>query len=252
MKAIIVDDEPQSHEVLKKLLANGHSDVQIAGGAFNIAEGMKLLQKHDPDLVFLDIEMPGGSGFDLLEQVGMPGFYVVFITAHNQYAVSAIRSGALDYLLKPVTSETLSQAMDKVRSKYQEKLSIEQWKVAFEAFKLAKQRRLPARMTLSTQEGIHYIPVNEILRFEADGNQTEVFTTAAKKRLIASVNIGEYVEQFEPYPSFMKVHRSHLVNLFFIEKYVRSDGGYLVMTDGTQVPVSRGYRDVLLERLEQL
>jgi two-component system, LytTR family, response regulator len=252
MKAIIIDDELQSHEVLKKLLEKGHPDVQVVASGYNVAEGLHLIQTHRPELVFLDIEMPGGTGFDLLEQVGHPDFYVVFITAHNQYAVAAIRSGALDYLLKPVSSESLNQAMSRVHAKHRENLSIEQWRVAFEAFQLASQQKLPTRMTLSTQEGIHYIPVDEILRFEADGNQTEVFTRSSKKRLIASVNIGEYVEQFEPYVSFMKVHRSHLVNLLFIDKYVRSDGGYLVMADGAQVPVSRGYRDLLLERLEQI
>ncbi|MEZ4960054.1 MAG: LytTR family DNA-binding domain-containing protein [Saprospiraceae bacterium] len=252
MKAIIIDDEPQSQEVLKKLLEKGHPDINVAACGSNITEGFALIQRHQPDLVFLDIEMPGGTGFDLLEQIGHPSFYVVFITAHNQYAITAIRSGALDYLLKPVTSETLGKAMGRVHEKYEEKLSTEQWKVAFEAFQQARQQQLPTRITVSTLEGIHYVPIEDIVRFEADGGQTEIFINGSKKRLIASLNLGGYVEQFEPYPAFMQVQRSHLVNLYFVDRYVKTDGGYLVMKDSTLVPVSKLYKEELLRRLAEL
>ena len=250
MKAIIVDDEQQSHEVLKTLLEQSHPDIEITASGYSVEEGLRLAAAQQPDLVFLDVEMPDGTGFDLLEKTGEPDFHVIFITAHNKYAQDAIRFGALFFLLKPIDSELLGQALVKVRQKQAEKATIEQWRLAYEAFQQFQQQQLPKRMTVSTMEGIHFVPVNDIIRFKADGNTTDIHINGRKKRLIASVNLGEYVHQFEAYPNFMRVHRSHLVNLDFVAMYSRADGGYLVMKDGSEVGVSRKFREELLRRLE--
>ena len=249
MKAIIVDDEQQSHEVLKILIEKGHPDIHIGASGQNVREGLALIARHRPDLVFLDVEMPDGTGFDLLEEIDQPDFHVVFITAHNKYAQDAVRFGALDFLLKPVQTDKLAEALSRVRDKQEEKATVEQWRLAYEAFQQFQQQQLPRRMSVSTMEGIHFIPVEDIIRFKADGNTTDIHIEGRSKPLIASVNLGEYVRQFELYPQFMKVHRSHLVNLNFVDMYSRSDGGYLVMKDEASVDVSRQYREELLNRL---
>lgn len=251
MRTIIVDDEPQSHEVLKKLLATHHPDIQVVASGYNVTEGLGLIEVHRPDLVFLDVEMPDGTGFDLLEQVENPRFMVVFFTAHNKYAISAIHFGALDYLLKPLSSDALASALNRVREKRVEGLALEQLKMALEAFQQLHQNKRPARMIVSTLEGIHYIPVADICRLEAHVNFTEIFYEGAKKRMIAAVNIGVYDEQFDPYPEFMRVHRSHIVNLLRVTTYVRGEG-HLVMRDGSEVPVARSSREELMKRLEEI
>ena len=249
MRSIIVDDEQQSHEVLNTLLEKNHSDVKVVGSAFGVEEGLKLIETHQPDLVFLDVEMPDGTGFDLLKKIGRPDFHVIFFTAHHKYAQNAIRFGALDFLLKPLDPALLGEALIKVREKQAEKATIEQWKLAYKAFQQLTQNQLPERMTVSTMEGVHFIPVKDIIRFKADGNTTDIHIEGWKKPLIASVNIGEYVNQFESYPNFMRVHRTHLVNLDYVSLYSRSDGGGLMMKDGAQVPVSRMFKEGVLMRL---
>ena len=249
MRAIIVDDEQQSHEVLKNLLSKGHPDIKVAASGYGVQEGLKLIASHEPDLVFLDVEMPDGTGFDLLKKIGKPDFHVIFITAHHEYAQNAIRFGALYYLLKPLDPELLVAALAKVREKQEEKNNIEQWRLAYLAFQQFMKNKLPDTMTVSTMEGVYFIPVKDIIHFKADGNTTDIHIEGWPKPMIASVNIGEYVKQFEPYPNFMRVHRSHLVNLDYKSMLVRTDGGYLVMKDGAEVPVSRQFKDELLKRL---
>ena len=246
IKAIIVDDEKRSHTALSNLLKKGHSDIKIIASGYGVKEGLELVAAHRPNLVFLDIEMPDGTGFDFLGKIDRPDFQVIFITAHNEYAQAAIRFGALDYLLKPIGEKPLSEALLRAREKQEEKDKIEQWKLAYEAFRQFNQKKQPSRMSVSTMEGIHFVPVKNIMRFKAGGNTTDIYIKGRDKPLIACVNIGEYVAQFKSYPEFMQTHRSHMVNLKYVEKYIRSDGGYAVMEDGTEVPVSRGNRDGLL------
>jgi two-component system LytT family response regulator len=251
MKTIIIDDEERSHEVLKRLIKDRHPGVQIAASGYNVREGLNLLDRHRPDLVFLDIEMPDGTGFDLLQKVHHPKFGVVFITAHNKYAITAIHFGALDYLLKPLTAESLAMALERAQEKRVESQMVEQLRVAFESFQYLSQQKLPTRMLVSTLEGIHYIPVADIIRLEAQANCTEIFYQGAKKRLVASVNIGSYEEQFEPYAQFMRVHKSHIINLMLVDAYVKGDA-CLVLKDGKEIPVSREHREELLGRLKEI
>ncbi|MCB0587642.1 MAG: response regulator transcription factor [Phaeodactylibacter sp.] len=252
MNAIIVDDELQSRQVLRELLARNHPEVIIVADGENVEEGCQLIRKYGPELVFLDIEMPDGLGFDLLEQMGEYQFQVIFITAHNEYAITAIKFGALDYLLKPVSEEELATALQKAHRKTKEKISEDQIQILLETLRNFEERKLPTRIAISTSEGILYKQVKDIVRLQAQQNYTEFSIMDHARKILASLNIGEYVEQFERYREFMKVHRSHLVNLHFVDRFVRADGGYLVMQDGTQVSVSRAYRDELLDRLEHI
>ncbi len=251
MKTIIVDDEQKSHDVLIRLLNEFHPKIEYVASGFNMKEGLSLISTHSPDLVFLDIEMPDGTGFDLLNQISRPTFSVIFITAHNEYAITAIHFGALDYLLKPVSPDLLKTALERAREKKEANQRIEQMRMAIETFEKLTQKRLPSRMLVSTMEGMHYIPIEDIIRLEAQTNCTEIFYKGAKKRLVASVNLGAYEEQFAPYSQFMRVHKSHIVNLKEVQTYIRGENN-LVLSDGTEIPVSRDNRDELLNGLKDL
>lgn len=251
MKSIIIDDEELSHSALNRLL-KAHPDIQVVAAGYSVAEGLDLIARYQPELVFLDVEMPDGAGFDLLQRVGKPGFYVIFITAFAKYAISAIRFGALDFLLKPISPEDLAGALQRARERKEEKLSTGQLDILFETLRLLPEKKLPSRIGIPTNEGIIYRRVGDIIRLEANQSYTEFFFAKGQKKVVASVNIGEYEDQFAPYRDFMRVHRSHLVNLPYVEKYVRGDGGYLVMQDGAMVNVSKNYKEELLNRLDRL
>jgi two-component system, LytTR family, response regulator len=251
MKSIIIDDEEQSHVALKRLLEN-HVEIQVAASGYNVADGVRLIREQRPGLVFLDIEMPDGTGFDLLQQVDDPsGFVVVFITAHNQYAVTAIRSGALDYLLKPVSAAALAEALDRMWEKIKEGIAVEQLRQVVEAFQQLQEQKLPARMIVRTQEKIHFVPVDEIKYLKADGGLTEIHRADGGKRLVVTLNLGAYEEQFRPYRQFMRVHRKHIVNLLMVDHYDKGEV-FLMMQDGSKIDVSRDNREELLERMREL
>lgn len=252
MKAVIIDDEHQSHDVLRNLLSRNHPDIEVLASGYNVKEGVALISEHRPDLVFLDIEMPDGLGFDLLEQVGNLDFFVIFVTGYEKYAITAIKFGALDYLVKPVTPEALREAILKAKEKKLEKISREQMQLTLEAYRKLFKQELPTKLSISTSEGIIFKLVKDIIRLEAQQNYTQFVLRQGREKILASINLGEYEEQFEPYEGFMRVHRSHLVNLSYVEKYVKSGGRHLVMSDGATVPVSRMYRDKLEKQLEKL
>lgn len=249
MTAIIIDDETQSHKALKQIIQHNHPDIEILASGYCVREGLELIRTHHPDLVFLDIEMPDGLGFDLLRQLGKPNFHIIFITAHGHYAHSAIKFGAIDYLLKPISAIELGEAIQRTREK---KVAEEQLQIMWEALQGLKEKRLPSRIGISTLEGIIYRSVRDIIRLEAEQNYTKFSLANEQKMILASVNIGEYESQFEPYREFMRVHRSHIINLTYVERFVKGEGGYLIMQDNSKISVSRRMREELLVRLEEL
>lgn len=249
MKALIVDDEQQSHKVLQALLTQYFSHIELLPAAYSIAEGLETIRQHAPDLLFLDIELKDGLGFDLLKHFPQPDFQIIFISAHNHYAITAIGFGALKYLLKPISLEELRDAIEKAENKLDGKIRQEQLQIMLETFQKLQQQQLPSRMGISTSEGIHFKQVKDIIRLEAHQNYTQFTFANHSKKLLASTNIGEYATQFGPYREFMRVHRSHLINLHYVDTYVKADGGYLLLQDGSHVAVSRKYRDELLGRM---
>lgn len=250
MRVIIIDDEQQSHKALTTQLKINHPDIQIIAQAYNVEEGYQAISRTSPNLLFLDIEMPDGTGFDLLKRFDKIDFQVIFITAHNQYAQQAIRFGALDYLLKPIIREELAVAINRAKEKLREKISMDQLQLMMETFQLLQQKKLPTRIAISTSEGIIYKQVKDIIRLEAKQNYTEFTFVDTSKTLLASVNLGEYEEQFAPYEEFMRVHRSHLVNLRFVERFVKIGGNSLQLLNGNNISVSRIYKDKLLKILQ--
>ncbi|MCB0840119.1 MAG: response regulator transcription factor [Bacteroidetes bacterium] len=253
MKTILIDDEPQCHQALESLLKNHFPELELTGTAFGVKEGVTLIKQKNPDLIFLDIQMPDGTGFDLLESFyNPPSFQVIFVTAHNEYALPAIQFGALAYLLKPISKIDLDVAISRARHYFEIRDVREQLLIMRETLQNLKAKKLPSRMGIPTLSGVKFIFVKDIIRLEAHKNYTQFILTSPHKKLLASINIGEYSKQFAPYFEFMKVHRSHLVNLNFVDSYIKSDGGYLEMMNGDVVAVSKAFRTELLDRMNAM
>ena len=253
MKAIIIDDEQHSHDRLISLLNTLYPEIQVEHSAFSVKEGLATINTYLPDLVFLDIELPDGLGFDVLDAIKPLPFQLIFITAHNEYAIRAIRAGALDYLLKPVDPEELKVAVDRAleAQSSQSLPTSDQVGLLRESIKLLKEQRLPSRLAVSTVDGIIYQQVEEILRLEADTNYTKFFITKSTKPFVASLNLGEFEDQFKPYPNFMRVHRSHLINLKFVHKFIRKDR-LIHMVDESEVKISNLYLRKFLRVMEKV
>lgn len=233
LKAVIVDDESKSRQVLRAMLNEYCADVEVAGEAASPLEAIKLIQHIKPELVFLDVEMPGGSGFDILE--AMPGyqFSVVFTTAYSQYAINAIKAQAIDYLLKPVNISDLEAAVQRV---------LEQ-RVKNQPHTAHRKLALPVR------DGYTIIDLQQLIRVEGEGNYSTLHFVDQPK-LIISKNL-KYLDDRLPAGNFFRPHNSHLINCRHIQKYQRVDGGSIQMTDGFEVPLSRRKKERFLQLLEQ-
>ena len=249
MKVVIIDDDPSSHTNLQEYLLAHYPGIEILGSAYTKKEGLELMVEHEPDLVFLDIQLPDGTGFDLLESIGEPKFATIFITGHNDYAEQAIHAGALHFLSKPFSEERLKVAVDKAVQDKERKNMQQRYEIMLEAFNRIRQQLPPIRIAISTVEEILYREMKDIARLEAQGAYTRFYlTTGAPNTIMASLNIGKYELQFVSHPDFMKVHRSHIVNVNYIDSYLRGTG-QIKMIGGGLVNVSRTFRDDLLKRL---
>ncbi|OEK06953.1 LytR/AlgR family response regulator transcription factor [Roseivirga misakiensis] len=227
--AIIVDDELNNRENLNGLLVKYCPNIEVIGQAASVAEAKKLINTTSPEVVFLDIEMPGGNGFSLLEGIPSQPFKVIFVTAYDSYALKAIKFSALDYVLKPIDKEELIAAVEKLSDESQNKTKIEN---------LGHYLNGGAqKIALSLIDEVRLIDINKIIRVEADNNYA-TFVLQSGEKVIVSKNLGHFYDLLKDH-GFSRVHQSHLINQKFLERYVRKDGGYLVMENQDQVPVSR-------------
>lgn len=243
---VIVEDEKNSREGLKNLLEEFCPDTRVVGMAASAEEGIELIKRTQPDLVLLDIEMQTATGFDLLEKLDSIEFDVIFTTAYEQYALKAIKFSALDYLLKPIDVNELTNAINKVREKRKSPSANEQVELLLKNLKLENPNS--HKITLSTSEGMVFIPVVEIIRCEAQGAYTTFFLKSGKKILV-SKNLKEYETLLSEY-KFFRIHNSHLINLAEVERYIKSDGGYVVMKDGSQAAISNTRKEEFLELMK--
>lgn len=243
LKAIIIDDEIKSRQTLKSLLAIYCPDVIVIGEADGYKSGLDLLKIAKTDIVFLDIQMPDGSGFKLLEDCEEISFHVIFTTAYDHYAIKAIRFSALDYLLKPIDPEELIGAVQKSLKTINADKQQPNINTLIENFK--HQKSGPKKIVLSTSEGLHIIDVNTIIRCESDDYYTRFFFTNSKS-IMVSRTLKENEELLSE-SNFIRTHKSHLVNLDFIKTFVKTDGGYILLTNGDRVPVSRRKKEKILE-----
>lgn len=252
MTAIIIDDGEKNHLLLKKLLSYCSVKVEILTSAYSIEEGIQQVKALNPDLIFLDIQFPNDRlGFELLEAFPEPRFQVVFISGYKVYGVNAVGFGALDYLVKPINLSLLDKALQKAEVRHSKRLfSQKQYDVLLDTFhRFNTTDKRPSRISISTQEGIFFREIKDIVRLEAKDSYTEIIFTPGQKDILASINLGEYELRFKSYPEFVRVHRSYMVNLNFVERYVKGDGGYLILKDGRSILVSRKYKDELMKRL---
>ncbi|MCA6361417.1 MAG: response regulator transcription factor [Bacteroidetes bacterium] len=246
--AVIVEDETKSREVLETLVKTNCPDVQVVATADAVASGVELIRKVNPKLVFLDIEMADGSGFDLLEQLPQAGFDVIFTTASDQHALRAIKYSAIDYLLKPIDGDELKAAVDKIVKKQSGNDNLENLKFLLQNFRMPSEQY--TKITLPTGNAYEIVNVKDIIRCEADGSYTSFFLES-KKKLLVSASLKHY-EDLLPENDFIRVHHHHLININHVVRYLKTDGGYAVMTDGSQIEISRRKKDAFLQRLNKI
>ena len=245
IKTLVIDDEPYSCEALVELLAKCCSDVvQVAEVCHSGAGALKAIQKHLPDLIFLDIEMPQMNGFELLEKVGKINFEIIFTTSYDQYAIKAIRMSALDYLLKPIDREELQMAIEKVKQSIRPRAQ----QIEMLLQKLNNPGIPMNKIALPTMEGLQLVKIDSIISCTSDSNYT-IFRIKGEEKILVSKTLKEIEELLSEY-SFLRVHHSSVVNLNEISKYVKGEGGYLVMSDGYHVDVSRSRKEMLLIKLQ--
>lgn len=245
IRTILVDDEPDSIRVLRRMLELYCADVSIIGEAVGVGSAQQLIRTANPDLVFLDIEMIQGNAFDLLNRLQPFSFQVIFVTAFDNYAVRAFKYSAVDYLLKPVDVEDLRNAVRKVVSRSREKTDMLQIRTLLENvgnFHLPQQK-----MAVPTVNGLDFIVIGSIIRFEAQGNYTTIHLDCGQC-ILATKNIKEY-EDVLPESLFYRVHHSHIINLQKIDKYQKGRGGYIIMIDGSEIEVASRRREDFLRRL---
>lgn len=247
MRALIIDDETKSREALQTLLNDHCENVRVVGFAGDVNEALRQLKVHEPDLVFLDISMPGGTGFDLLKKVPEINFEVIFVTAHDNYAIQAIRSNAIDYLLKPVSIEDLRQAIGKAATKLGERQRPENLKEIIEALE-ARVFRQQNKIAVPTSYGLEFIPLNQIVTLEADGSYTCI-SLVGRNKVLSTRHLKEY-ESLLPQTEFIRVHHSHIINLEHVKHYHRGEGGSVIMADGSEIMISKRKKKDFLDRFQ--
>jgi two-component system, LytTR family, response regulator len=243
IKAILIDDEVHCLDTLGILLKEYCPGVQIIEQCHSGREGLLSIKKTKPDLVFLDIEMPGMNGFEMLEQLPGISFAIIFTTSYDQYAIRAIRFSALDYLLKPIDPNELISAVGKVMEQPHFPMA-EQFQMLLKQIQ-TKDHQFN-KIAVPTVEGFELIPADQVVRCEADDKYTHLFLKN-KTKITACRTLKEVEEQLHDFTFFIRVHHSHVVNLNEVTKYIRGEGGYLVMSDNSSVNVSRSRKDALLK-----
>jgi two-component system LytT family response regulator len=241
IKAIIVDDESGARETLAGLLERFCPEVDVVAQAGTIDEAIQVISNNQKDLVFLDIEMPFGNSFDILESLENIDFEVIFITAHDQYAIEAFKFSAVDYLLKPVKIKDLKNAVEKV-VKRRAVLHEKNQKVKVLINNMNTQI---LKLVLPTINGFHVVDINQILRCEGDRNYTR-FVFINGEKILVSKTMKEFEDLLTKH-GFFRIHQSFLVNLSQIKKYNRGQGGEVEMSDGEMIPVSRSKKEAFLK-----
>lgn len=247
IKTVIIEDEQKSREMLAGIIQKNCPQLQIVGLAKNVNDGVEAIKKENPDLVFLDISMPDGSGFDLLEKVQGHKFELIFATASDQHAIRAIKYSACDYLLKPIDIEELKTAVEKVAQKKNASPNMEN--LNFLIQQLKKSDDSFQKITLPTGNAYEIVNIKDIIRCEADGSYTTFYLTD-KRKLMISAGLKHY-EELLPESEFIRVHHHHLINMNHVVRFLKEDGGYAVMSDGTKIEISRRKKDAFMDKLNK-
>ena len=244
---IIIDDEPDAVDFISSIIGEYCPALEVKGTANNVKDGVQLIRKIKPELVFLDVEMPNGTGFDLLTHFPEKNFDVIFITAFNHYAIKAIKFSAVDYILKPINIHEFIEAVNKVIHKRTTNSFM--GNENFEALLENIRSSPPTRLVIPTSDGREYLNPKDIIRIEADRSYSWFFINNRKKILV-SKHLKEFQDLLND-RNFFRPHNSHLINLDFVKKFVRHDGGYIEMIDGSIVPISRNRKDLFLAHMSK-
>jgi len=245
-KVLIIDDEKPTRDLIKRMLESFNLNISIHTDGENVATGVKAIEQIEPDLVLLDIQMPDGNGFDVLKQTSYKNFQVIFITAFQEFAIQAIKFSALDYILKPIDMEELQSSISRALESITEKIDESQ----YNALQNNIQPQQKKKLVLKTLESIHIVDIENIVRCEADKNYTS-FYLADGKRIIVSKTLKDYDILLSGH-NFFRAQQSHLINVNFIDRYDKHDGGSVIMKDGAEVPLSPAKKDQFFRLLENL
>ena len=242
LKAIIIDDEPDCVKLLALQLKMYCPQVEVVAACTSSTEALAKIKELQPNIVFMDIEMPVMNGFQLLEELGEIYFSLVFVTAYDQFAVKAFRFNALDYLLKPIDGKELTKAVAKAMQQKPDTQQLQSFKQQLQA----GEKQQPDKIALPYQNGVTFTEIKNVLYCEAENNYTR-FYIAGGQQYMVSKTLGDIQEILEE-RNFLRVHRQYLVNLDQIKKYVRGEGNYLVMINDENIPVARNKKEKLIER----
>jgi two-component system LytT family response regulator len=244
--AVLVDDMPQALEMLHKDISNKHANIQIIGTATSVVEASKLLRKQQPDILFLDIMLGDGTGFDVLEIIPDLRSKIIFVTASDEFAIKAFKFAAIDYILKPYSDEDLKNAIEKALNQIQpekKQLSVLQESIS-------NPTNAPKKISLHTLDKIVVVSLEEIIKCKSDNNYTTFYFENGTKLMVTKTL--KYFADLLKGSHFLRVHQSHLVNTKFIKEYIKSDGGYLVLKDKSTIPVSVRKRAEVIEALNSI
>ena len=245
-KVLIIDDENRTRDFVKKMIDSFQLDLEVFTDGENVETGIEPINRIQPDIVFLDIQMPDGTGFDVLNSLETKKFEVIFITAYQEYAIKAIKFSALDYILKPIDAEELHSAIltaiDSVDFKKED--------LQYEALENNIQPGNRRKLVLKTQECVYIVDLMEIIRCEADKNYTFFFLNSGKKILV-SRTLKDFETMLNGY-GFFRIQQSHLINLDYLDRYDKHQGGAIIMKDGSALPLSPAKKDQFFKLLEQL
>lgn len=245
MKVFVVDDELYARQSIITILKDRFPAIEIVGEAPSVKDAVEGIRNTTPDIVFLDVDLTDGTGFDVVNFLKPVRFKVIFVTAHQEYAIKAIKFSALDFILKPISSFELESAVNRVIEERNEKSE----QLKFEAFENnIQQSNKEKKIVLKTSDSIHLIEIKNIVRCEADNNYTTFFLINGKK-IIISKGLKEYDELLSGY-GFFRIHQSHLVNIAYITRFDKKDGGYVILNDQAKLPVSQRKKQGLLDIFE--
>lgn len=247
IRAIIVEDEQQNRELLELMIKKHKNIVEIIDSCSTPSEGIESIGKHLPDLVFLDIEMPRMSGFEMLKKLSPVHFEVIFTTAYNKYAIDAIKISALDYLLKPIEAEELAIALRKCQKSILNKTGNDKMDILLK--NLNQHHALERTLTLASVDGIRFIKMKDIVRLEASGRYTK-FYLSNKEVITSSRTIGDFEESLSA-NEFFRIHETHIINLLYIDRFHKGNN-YVLLTDKTELPLARRRKEDFLKIIPKI
>jgi len=245
-KAIIIDDEKNLRELIRNMLSDFFPEIKIVAEADSVESGIETIETFKPDLIFLDIEIKNGTGFNILQNINYKDFKIIFVTAFNEFAIQAIKFSAIDYILKPINENEFIAAIQRALMEIEKPILKNQIENFFNNYQNLQNKKL----VLRTSESMHIVKIDDIIRCEADNSYTTFFTSDGEK-IIVSKGIKEYGELLSNF-GFIRPHQSHLVNLNFVKRLDKSDGSFLILKNGKEIPVSTRRKQNLLHILNQL